>query len=319
MRAWVLFTDDPKLQQAGAYEVRRLTEVGAEKGIEISIYSPSQFDIVVTREDEQSIIVDGQNVPLPEIFLPRMGSGTTYFALSLIRQFERLNVLTTNSSRAIETVKDKLYTHQILVQNNLPIPKTMLAKYPVDVSFVEQYLGFPVVVKTLSGSLGKGVFLSENKQSFLDLMELIGQVNPTYNIIFQEFIAGSRGRDVRVIVVGGRVIGAMERIAGGDSFKANFSRGGSVKPFQVNREVEWLALESARLMGIDIAGVDLLFDGDGFKISEVNSSPGFKGIEECNDVNVAEEIFDYVRRRLGRSDRSRRPDLRAIVGGEGAG
>lgn len=298
MKTWILYKDSAAALKPEAYEVRRLIETGARKGHEVDVFKPEQFELLVTADNERSLLVDGSVVALPDVLLPRMGAGTTYFALSVVRQFERLRVPTFNSSVSVETVRDKLYTHQLLSRAKLPIPKTMLAKFPVDVGLVEKVLGFPVVVKTLTGTQGAGVFLCESRQNFEDLMELIRATQSNANLIFQEFIADSRGRDVRILVIGGRVVAAMERRSMTDNFKANFSLGAEVKPFEPNRDAEWLALESARLLGLDIAGIDLLFDGDGFKICEANSSPGFEGIESCCDIDIASEILDFVSFRL---------------------
>ena len=298
MKSWILYKDSAAALKPEAYEIKRLIEAGAQKGHEIEVFKPEQFELLVTAENERSLLVDGSVVPLPDVLLPRMGAGTTYFALSVIRQFERLGVPTFNTSLSTETVRDKLFTHQLLSRAKLPIPKTMLAKFPIDVGLVEKALGFPIVVKTLSGTQGSGVFLCETRLHFEDLMELIRATQSNANLIFQEFISDSRGRDVRILVIGGRVVAAMERRSVNDNFKANFSLGGEVKPFKPNRDAEWLALESARLLGLDIAGIDLLFDGEGFKICEANSSPGFEGIEKCCETDIASEILDFMSFRL---------------------
>jgi len=298
MKSWILYKDSAAALKPEAYEIKRLIETGAQKGHEIGVFKPEQFELLVTAQNDRSLLVDGNVVPLPDVLLPRMGAGTTYFALSVIRQFERLGVPTFNTSLSTETVRDKLFTHQLLSRANLPIPKTMLAKFPIDIGLVERALGFPIVVKTLSGTQGSGVFLCETRLHFEDLMELIRATQSNANLIFQEFISDSRGRDVRILVIGGRVVAAMERTSVNDNFKANFSLGGDVKPFKPNRDAEWLALESARLLGLDIAGIDLLFDGDGFKICEANSSPGFEGIEKCCETDIASEILDFISFRL---------------------
>jgi len=160
MKGWILYKDSANSLKPEAYEMQRFIDTAAEEGIELEIFKPEQFDLTVTREDRQSVLIDGKPVAMPDFVLPRMGAGTTYFALAVIRHLERLGVYCVNSSQSIETVKDKLYTHQILAENNLPVPKTMLVKFPIDVDLVEKHLGFPVVVKTLSGSQGSGVFLS---------------------------------------------------------------------------------------------------------------------------------------------------------------
>ncbi|MCI5144537.1 MAG: RimK family alpha-L-glutamate ligase [Candidatus Electrothrix sp. AR3] len=299
MKGWILYKDSANSLKPEAYEINRFVEIAKDEGIELDVFQPEQFDLTVTREDRQSVLIDGEAIKLPDFVLPRMGAGTTYFALAIIRHLERLGVFCVNSSQSIETVKDKLYTHQILAENNLPVPKTMLVKFPVDVDLVEKHLKFPVVVKTLSGSQGSGVFLSETKSSFKDLMQLIEATNKTANIILQEFIADSKGRDLRVITIGGRVVGSMQRIANKGDFKSNFSSGGKVEQFAITPEIEWMATQTSQILGLDIAGVDLLFDGKHYKVCEANSSTGFEGMESCSDVNIAKEIYHFIRVRTG--------------------
>ena len=299
MKTWLLYKKNEAALSPEAYEINKLVECLRDRGVDAGVYAPEQFELIASRDDRRSVLIDGAEVDIPDVMLPRMGASTTYFALAVIRQLERLRVTTYNSAAAIETVKDKLFAHQLLAQHNLPIPKTMLAKFPVDINLVGKTLGFPLIVKTLSGSQGSGVFLCEDERKFDELMQLVRATQANANLIFQEFVAHSRGRDVRLLVIGGRVVAAMERRAQGNDFKANYSQGGEVLPWKPDRNAEWLALESARILGLDIAGIDLLFDEGGYKICEANSSPGFEGIESCCEVDVAQEIVEFLHLRLG--------------------
>ena len=168
----------------------------------------------MTADDKESVLIDGKLMPLPDFVIPRtppVESG--YFAMAVVRQLKKLGVRTYNDAACIERVADKLQTHQVLIAAGLPTPTTMLAKFPIDIDLVEEKLGFPVVVKTLLGVNGTGVFLMENRKAFQDLMELIQETNPNIQLIFQKFVAMSKGRDLRLFVLNGRVIGAMERRA----------------------------------------------------------------------------------------------------------
>ena len=280
-----------------SYETLKLVEIAAQKGIDLQLHDPKEIEIIVTREDRKSVLLNNLPTQLPDFIFPRMGANTSYFALAVMRHLERLGVYCVNGSVAIETVKDKLFQMQILAEN-FPVPKTMLAKFPVDAKLVEKQFKFPVVVKALSGMQGSGVFLSPDAQSFEDLSNLIMITNQNAEIILQEFIDNSRGRDLRVFVIGDKVIGCMERYSTDNSFKANFSRGGGVRAYDVTPEIEELALAVTREVGLEIAGVDLLFDKDGFKICEVNSSPGFKGMEQATSKNVGEEIIQHIQHKL---------------------
>lgn len=300
MKGWILYRESRAELKPESYEMHRFLEAAEMRGINLDILRPEQLDLIVTREDRKSIRLDGKITDLPDFIIPRQGAGTPYFSLAIIRHLERLGVLVINPSASIEAVKDKLYTQQILAASNLPVPKTMLVKFPFDAELVEKQLGLPVVVKTISGAKGSGVYLSESRDSFEDLLTLLESTKSNANIILQEFIANSRGRDLRVFVVGGRPIACMERRSTDGSFKANISRGGDPRPYPMTPEIEMLAVEASRILNLDIAGVDLLFDTDHFKVCEVNSSPGFRGIERAYpDMNVADVILQYVEMRLG--------------------
>jgi gamma-F420-2:alpha-L-glutamate ligase len=303
MLGWLLYKDPAEAIRPDNYSIHRLLEAAEKNGIELKILSPEQIDIIVTREDRKSILVNEVPTTLPDFILPRMGASTTYFALAVIRHLERLGVYSVNTSQSVDTVKDKLYTLQILAESNLPIPKTILLKFPVEAGIVHKQLKFPVIVKTLSGSKGSGVFLSTDNNSFNDLMQLIYATNRNANIILQEFIETSRGRDLRVLTIGGRVVSAMERIANEGNFKANFSIGGNVLKYEVSPLVEQISSEISRILNLDVAGIDLLFDKEGFKICEVNSSPGFRGMEQCCDVDVADLIFQFIKKKLAAKEK----------------
>jgi len=299
VKGWIIYKDSPYDIHPEKYEIDRLMEEAERLNIEMHLFMPEQFDLIVTQDDDKSILLNEEYTSLPDFVLPRMGARTTYYSLAVLRQLERLGVHIFNSPESIDIVKDKLYTHQILAKSGIPVPKTMLIKYPIDVRLVEKHIGFPVVVKTISGSQGSGVFLCETKSHFEDLIQLIKETRSHTNIILQEFVKSSRGRDLRVITIGGRAIACMERIATNGGFKANFSTGGEVRNYPMNAEIEWLATESSRILNLDIAGIDLLFDGEHYKICEANSSPGFKGIEQCSGINIPEEIYHYIQVRLG--------------------
>ena len=288
-----------KPQFYDSYETIRLVEEFKNNDVGVRIIDPNEIDIFVNKDNKSSILVNGESLPLPKFVFPRTGSGTTYFIKAVIRHFERMGVVVINGSEAIETVKDKLYTQQILAQLNLDIPKTLLLKHPIDVEFVQKHIGFPVIIKTISGSFGKGVFIADNKKQLEQLITMAEITKARYDIIIQEFIKDSWGKDLRVFVVNNKVVGCMMRQATDDDFRANITRGGEGIPYEVNEQIEWLSSESSKALGLDIAGVDLLFDNDGYKICEVNSSPGFEGMEKYTKKNIAEEVVSFVRLKIG--------------------
>ena len=279
------------------YERERFVEEADKYGIDFNLVFADEIDLIVSRDDRKSIRFRNDIVSLPDCVLARTGSGTGYFNLSVLRQFERLNVPTLPNSNAIEQSKDKMYANQILAQAGLPIPKTMLTRFPCKAELVEKVVGFPCVLKVVTGSHGEGVYLCENAKQFEDLSELVSLIDFKASMIIQEYIAHSEGRDLRVIVIGGRVVGAMQRTATDGSFKANISRGGEGTPYEVDDEMEMLSVQVAKVLDLDIAGVDLLFHPDGYKICEANSSPGFKGFEKALGINVPEKVFTYAKMR----------------------
>ena len=295
MNGWILYKNPVE----ESWETQKLVEEFKKHDIKIRVVNPQDVDIFVDRDDRRSILVTGKARTLPDFVIPRTGSGTTYYIKAIIRHLERLGVTLINGSASIDTVKDKLYTQQILGESNLPVPKTLLVKHPINVDWVEKNIGFPAIIKTLSGSFGAGVFLTENKKQFEQLVKMAEITSKSYNIIVQEFIEDSWGKDIRVFVLNGKVIGCMMRQATDDDFRANIARGGEGIPYQITEEIEWLGGESSRLLNLDIAGVDLLFNNGSYSICEVNSSPGFEGMDNYTNTNIAEDIVNFVKLKVG--------------------
>jgi RimK family alpha-L-glutamate ligase len=281
------------------YENRRLVESLADLGIPATIYHPDKFDVIVGKNTGYGIKYNGQEFDMPNLVLTRTGSGTTEFITAIVRQFEEENVRCINSSLSVEIAKDKMRSHQLLASHGLPIPNTMLVRFPVEVDIVDNMIGWPCIVKVISGSYGEGIYLCENKTSFKKMMEFVGNLDTPKILLVQEYIDAKPGEDLRVFVIGGKVIGAMKRHAPEGDFRANISAGGRGEPFEVNSEIDYLAREAARICGLDIAGIDLLFDKDGYKICEANSAPGFEGFEKYCQVDVARQFAEYIKYKIG--------------------
>lgn len=293
MKLWMLANRKTK----ETYERDRFLEESEKSNIDFSLVYADEIDLLVSRDDRKSIRYQNNIVSLPDVLLARTGSATGNYNLSVLRQFERLNVLTLPNSDSIIASKDKMYANQILAQAGLPIPKTLLTRFPVESALVERQIGFPCVLKVVTGSHGAGVYLCETPKQFEDLSELISSLDFRNSMIVQEYIKHSEGKDLRVIVIGGKVMGAMLRESTDGSFKANISRGGVGKPYEVDDEMEMLSIQVAKTLNLDIAGVDLLFHPDGYRICEANSSPGFRGFEEALSINIPEKIFAYAKLR----------------------
>lgn len=277
------------------YESKRLLESFATKDITATMIHPDQFDIIVDRNISRGIKYCGHEIELPRMVLVRLGAGILPFQLAVVRQFEQSGILCVNNSTAIETVKDKLRTSQILSRHGIPIPNTMMVRFPIEESLVKENIGFPCVIKVVTGSFGEGVYLCNSQRDFKKLMEFVDNLGSKKTMIVQEYLGERPGEDLRVLVVGGRVIGAMKRTAAEGDFRANITNGGTGEHYPVTPEIEFIALETAKALNLDIAGVDLLFDPRGFRVCEANSNPGFSGFENYCQVDVASIITEYIK------------------------
>jgi len=283
-------------QDRNEYENNRLVESFTNKNIAVTVAHPDDIDIIVTHDIQSGLKLKGQELPMPRLVLVRLGAGILPFQLAVIRHFEQAGIMCVNSSVSIETVKDKLRTSQILSRHSIPIPNTMMVRFPIDEQLVKDNIGFPCVVKVVTGSYGEGVYLCERQRDFKKLMEFVDNLGNKKTMIVQEYMGERPGEDLRVLVIGGKVIGAMRRTAPEGDFRANITGGGTGEGFPLTDEIEFLARETAKVLGLDIAGIDLLFDKDGgFRVCEANSNPGFLGFEKYCGVDVADHLTDYVK------------------------
>jgi len=292
MNCWIVLQ---KRTKNTTYETRRLIEAA---GIGSTVVYHPSVDIIVSRKDRTSIRVKNKTVQLPDVVIPRTGSGTGYFGFAMLRHLEQLGVPVINSSWAIEATKDKLYAAQVFAQKGIDTPKTILVKSPVSPSLVAREIGFPAVVKIMAGSYGKGVYKVETKSHFQDFIEFAHGIKSDEAIIVQEYVGTRPGEDLRVFVVGGQALGAMRRKSRDGSFKANITRGGEGEAYPLTTDLAELAVSAAEALGLDVAGVDLLFTDDGYTVCECNSAPGFEGFERATGIDIARAIIDYARTRI---------------------
>ena len=281
-----------------AYENQRLLSCLEKNGMRGRVLEPKYFDIIVSRSSAKSIRYKGEKIELPDLVLSRTGAGTNYFTRSVMRQIEKFGIPVINDADSISRVSDKLLTSQLLVKENLPIPKTILVNGDVDIELIEKEIGFPCVVKATSGSKGKTVHLCQTKKDFVSLMSLLSSISLKKTMIIQEFVDAQPGTDLRVWVIGGKTVVAMKRTGVEGDFRANISQGGTAELFEITDEIDYLARETARVLGLQIAGVDLLFDKDGYKICEANSSPGFEGMDQYCGQDMARRIVDFIKLKI---------------------
>lgn len=294
MRGWILFQHelDPAIPEVP--EVFRFQEAAGAMGIELHVFQPHRFEMVVGTGSDWSMKYQGVSVERPDFVICRTGAETDYFTLALLRHIERRGVRLVNGPETIETVSDKLHTLQTLNRAGLPIPRTILGTFPIDVDLVERELGFPVIVKTLKGTRGAGVLKCEDRSQFEDLAGLLESAEAKADFILQHYVRASHGRDVRVLVVGGRVVAAMERRSLTGGFKSNVSLGGVGVAYNPPQEMAELAVQAADVLELDITGIDILFDEDGYRICEANSAPGFQGLERATGMDVPTSILEWV-------------------------
>jgi len=281
-----------------AYENQQLLACLKKNGLRGQVLEPKYFDIIVSRSSVKSIRYKGERIELPDLVLSRTGAGTNYFTRSVMRQLEKFGIPVINDADSISRVSDKLLTSQMLVKENLPIPKTILVNGDVDIELIEKEIGFPCVVKATSGSKGKTVHLCQTKKDFVSLMSLLSSISLKKTMIIQEFVDAQPGTDLRVWVIGGKTVVAMKRMGVEGDFRANISQGGTAELFEITDEVDYLARQTARVLGLQIAGVDLLFDKDGYKICAANSSPGFEGMDKYCGQDMAQRIVDFIKLKI---------------------
>jgi ribosomal protein S6--L-glutamate ligase len=229
--------------------------------------------------------------------LPRIGASITSFGTAIVRQFQAMDVYCVNTADAILNSRDKLRSLQILSKHNIGIPATTFVKDKQDVlPAIERVGGAPVVIKLLEGTQGIGVLLAHTLDMATSIIELLQ--SQKQNVLIQKFVAESKGKDVRAIVVGDEVVAAMRRVAQGQEFRSNVHRGGLTEAVELDEAYKHTAIRATKLLGLGIAGVDMLEGKDGPQIMEVNSSPGLEGIEGCTGKDVAGSFIDFIASRV---------------------
>ncbi|HMQ10075.1 MAG TPA: RimK family alpha-L-glutamate ligase [Oligoflexia bacterium] len=276
-----------------SYSNKRLHEEAKRLDIKLQICDPADFDMVLGKQSP-SIVRLGKVFPKVDCVIPRLGASITNYGLSVVSQFEMMQVPVLNTYSSIATTKNKLSCIQRLSQKDIDIPKTVIIRKPSELSAaVKTVGGFPVILKLLSGTQGIGVMLVENittMEATLDTLWSLGQ-----DILIQECIKESLGKDLRVVVVGGKVVGSMRRQARIGDFRSNFHRGGLTTKIDISDSIEKIAIEASETVGLQVAGVDILESDQGPRVIEVNSSPGLEGIEGCTGINIAKAILEHAR------------------------
>jgi len=275
-----------------AYSTKRFMAAAKERGHKPQVLNTGHFSISV-EEENPDLYYHQKRVRNFDAILPRVGASVTYFGTAVVRQFEQMGVFCANSALGITHSRDKLRSLQILCRHDVGIPHSAFVRDKKDVlPAIERVGGAPVIIKLLEGTQGVGVILADT----IKMAEAIIQTlqSAKQNVLIQKFVAESRGRDVRALVVGEHVVAAMRRVAHGQEFRSNVHRGGAAQGIELDETYQRTAIKAAQILGLRIAGVDMLEGADGPRIVEVNSSPGLAGIEGATGVDVAGAIIEYI-------------------------
>ncbi len=274
------------------YSTQRLVEAGKQRGHEMLVINHKRCYMNITSH-KPSVHLSGEAITGIDAIIPRIGASVSFYGTAVVRQFEVMGVYSVNESVAITRSRDKLRASQLLARKGVGLPVTGFANSPDDTQdLIKIAGGAPVVIKLLEGTQGVGVVLAETKKAAESVIEAFRGLKA--NFMVQEFIGESAGTDIRCLVVGGKVVAAMKRQAREGEFRSNLHRGGSAKLVKITPEERSTAVRAAKIMGLNVAGVDLLRSNHGPVVMEVNSSPGLEGIENATGKDVAGMIIEFI-------------------------
>ena len=279
-----------------SYSTRRLKQAALARDYDVKVLDTLKFAIDLER-GHPDLYFRRKLLSSYDAVLPRIGSSITYYGTAVVRQFEEMGVFCANASNGISNSRDKLRSLQILSRHNIGIPETAFVHDKKDVMpAIERVGGAPVIIKLIEGTQGIGVLLAESNKAAESIIELLQ--SQKQDVLIQKFVAESKGKDIRAFVVGDRVIAAMRRVAQGQEFRSNVHRGGIAEPVELSEDYRETAVRSAQILGLRVAGVDMLESSAGPQVMEVNSSPGLEGIETATQLDVADAIVEYIAARV---------------------
>lgn len=278
------------------YSNRRMIFEAEKRGHSVELVNYLKCYLRVSADGESAVFYNGQNLDEYDAVIPRIAATHTFFGTSVVRQFEIIGTYCLNGSLGISRSRDKLRSLQTLARKGIKIPSTGSTHSTNDVGgLIDTVGGAPLVIKLLEGTQGLGVVLARSRKAAESVIQAFSGLES--DILVQDFIDEAKGSDLRVFVVGGRVVAAMMRTAAKGDFRSNVHRGGSAKKVRITKEEEKMAVRSACELKLSVAGVDIIRSKKGPMILEVNSSPGLEGIETASEINVAEQIIKYIERK----------------------
>lgn len=279
-------------RNAKLYSTRRLVEAAKARDHEIRVIDTLRCYMNMATA-KPSIHYRGEELVGYDAIIPRIGASISFYGTAVVRQFEMMGVFPVNESVAITRSRDKLRSLQLLARKGLGMPLTGFAHSPDDIpDLIDMVGGAPLVIKLLEGTQGIGVVLAETKKAAQSVIEAFMGLN--VNIMVQEFIKEAGGSDIRCLVIGDKVVAAMKRQGAPGEFRSNLHRGGSAELVRITAPERRTAVQAAKVMGLNVAGVDILRSNHGPLVLEVNSSPGLEGIERATGKDVAGMIIEFI-------------------------
>jgi len=278
------------------YSTKRLVEAAQAKGWEVRVIDYLKCSIEIMK-DQLHVNYLGEDLPAPDAIIPRIGASRTFYGTAMVRHFEMMDAFSVAGNLAIKRSRDKLRSLQILSKNGVDMPKTVFASNKSSSKDVIALSGgAPLVLKILEGTQGVGVVLVDTEKAAKSVLDAFYGMD--VNLLVQEFIEEAGGADIRVLVVGGQVVGAMKRQGAEGDFRSNLHQGGSATAHKLTRKEKSTALAAAKAMGLGVCGVDMIPSSRGPLVMEVNSSPGLEGIEKSTGIDVAEKIMEYIEKNV---------------------
>ena len=292
------------LSREDNYSTRRLVEVGEARGHTVEVIDTVRCYMAINTMAPE-VHYDGKRLPRYDAIVPRIGASITPYGTAVIRQFESIGTYCVNGSAGISASRDKLHAHQVLAAKRIGMPTTAFAASPKDTSNLMALVGAaPLIVKLLESTQGKGVVLAETKKAAESVIDAFRGLRA--NFLVQDFVKEAAGEDIRCLVIANKVVAAMKRTGAEGDFRSNLHRGGSAKVVRITKEERDTALRAARAFGLNMAGVDLLRAESGPKVLEVNSSPGFEGIEAATGKDIVAKLYDEIEARVKPQPKRRR-------------
>ena len=289
-------------RDASLYSSLRLMEAAAARGHQARVLDPTHCYMNITSM-KPSIHYQGENLLGYDAVIPRIGASITFYGTAVLRQFEVMNTFCLNNSAAISRSRDKMASSQLLARKGIELPITAFANNPDNIEdLISEVGGAPLVIKLVEGSQGIGVVLAETENAARSVIQAFMGLNA--NIMAQEFIQEAGGSDIRCFVIGDKVVAAIKRQGREGEFRSNLHRGGSATLVKLTPQERATAVRAAKIMGLNVCGVDLLRSNRGPLVMEINSSPGLEGIEKTSGKDIASLMIEYIEKAIGAKSKS---------------